>query len=535
MGAFLWKFTNFREFDGFAGQNNFRLEMHNGDGVIGAPYWRTAGFVILMNAHKANLAITRAGRTPSRRDLAVPLVLDRDKVDFNRLVRNWSLVQAVLGSKAPQEFASAFEKLQRLSPGPDLGDRLREFLEKEGIAVVRSLSKATGLDDRVIREQLMELVLGISFEASCSPRLTPNPSEFRAKSKTQRAELKKKADENKKRLSRGESFSTEHILHVRPINMIQRAKDTSGRLVAPAGGMFKIEDLSIEVVDPQRRYLKTPKVLRSTSVAGSKKDSAEAGPELRSSFVMRTDERTEFQVSIRYRVAGIPVRYTCPMQVPSRVSRNYTPSLCRLPVSGTVMEDYCGNYACRLLLKTGRVVGCELGGTNGAVVPFICAGTPCEFLVSPGWRWAAILRDVKVLHPGYRVLRPKRVSVGKSGGAADVLSDLDETTGVALPAKQEAVVDIEYSTPVEVAAIRQVYDVAVGGKGVICRLEAKAQDGWKTVFRGRPYGFHPVIRARSNRFRIVINVVKGFDLKEVMLFRPVDSSHLKQVEELRSW
>ena len=123
MDAYLWKFTTLREFDGFINKNNYRTEYHNGDGVIGEPYWRTAGYLLVMNAHKRNLAIT--GHPDYRSAIRpMPLVYHRDRAAHNQVLRNWDLVESALPRReSPAVIYRCGQSNQVIESRPGAGDK----------------------------------------------------------------------------------------------------------------------------------------------------------------------------------------------------------------------------------------------------------------------------------------------------------------------------------------------------------------------------------------------------------------------------
>ena len=124
LSDYLWKFTTLRDHNGFINRNNYRVEYHNGDGVIGEPYWRTAGYLLVMNAHRKNLAIT--GDAKYRRESRdIPVTYHRDVAGKNQLLRSWSIVEAHLGELAPKSLVEGIDALEALPEGERLGLRLQ--------------------------------------------------------------------------------------------------------------------------------------------------------------------------------------------------------------------------------------------------------------------------------------------------------------------------------------------------------------------------------------------------------------------------
>ncbi|NQZ58480.1 MAG: hypothetical protein HRT88_13560, partial [Lentisphaeraceae bacterium] len=412
MDVYLWKFTNLREFDGTINSNNYRTEYHNGDGIIGPPYWRTAGFLIIMNAHKRNLAITGSARYRAPRQRQIPLVFHQDKSAHNFALRNWNIVEAVLGKKTPSSFVSTLKTLRSLKKDTNLGDVLRKLLKAKAPNVARSIMRLRGLPKGVIKEQLVELVLGLAFEASCSPskmNLDGTPAV-----KLSGAEEKKR----QKLIAKGEIKAGVHELVINPVNTLSADKHESLNN-APSGALFKMTNVKVTVEDPQKKYLKEVKSFEYDDgfVRKSKKAPVQA---LRYLFNMNYKEKTPLLVHIQYKVLGMKINYTCQMSTSAKTARGFIPKLAEFSVEGTVPLDYRGHYTTRVLLPSGQIIGCE---QNKQAAPYLLAGAPYRFVISQGKIWSHELRSAVALQPDYRVAQVSRITCTEGG-----LKDLETVT-----------------------------------------------------------------------------------------------------------
>lgn len=111
MEAFRWKLTLLRPFDGGMMQNPNRLELMTADPVIGT-YIRTSIWITALCAERRNLAITGKPEFQAKTFRKVPPVIDTESRFLNTYVRNWSMVNAALGAKAPASLKSAIRELK---------------------------------------------------------------------------------------------------------------------------------------------------------------------------------------------------------------------------------------------------------------------------------------------------------------------------------------------------------------------------------------------------------------------------------------
>lgn len=514
MADYLWKFTTLREFDGTINKNNYRTEYHNGDGVIGEPYWRTAGYLLILNAHKRNLAITGNPkfRTAPRQ---LPVVFHRDRAVHNAMLRSWALVEAYLGDKAPAAFTAAVKELRALKSGPQLGDELRAMLKKQAPVVAQSLLSAKdlpkGLDKGVAKGQLVELIMGVSFEASCfSDLLASSEEKIMAVDEKARKKLAKTIQKKQQKLmAQGKLTSVPHRLKIRPVSMMQALTETPAGNSNISGTLFPMTKLNIQVADPSGTFIKksVSQTMDTTKPPVKKRGKPlpfEKKPGELASFEIKNGQQGKLMVKIEYELAGIPIRYTAPMEIPAPEARNYVPILCRVPVTGTVLEDYADSYSPLVLLETGQVVGCE---QRNKPARYLLAGAKYQYQISPGSIWGHDLRAVKPLTPNHRLIKFSSVD-GVSNG--DLLSDHRYDKGLDLPEGQtEITIKFEKEETIQRVYLSFSPIKGFSAPRVPHTLEAMVDGKWQLLRKGHISGMMPTISKTTTQVRLTLDVGKG--------------------------
>lgn len=517
METYLWKFTTLREFDGFINKNNYRTEYHNGDGVIGEPYWRTAGYLLVMNAHKRNLAITGHPdyRGETRRG---PIVYHRDRATHNQVLRSWALVEATLGDAAPTSLSAAAARLRNLQPGPELGSDLREVLTTEAPRVAADLLKLQESPAGITRGQLAQLVLGHGLQASFNPSIDTLIGQAEAgadankTSKAVKQEQKRAAKEITGKIANGEIDSLPHALTIRPVALIQRDPEALPTVQSIGGSLFPVGKLSIEVADPDEKLFKGPLTFHRDKNGAVSGDTRGSGDEAALFFLreFKLDARDELLVKVSYESAGLTISYTAPLEIPAPEARGYIPFLTRVPVTGSVLDDYSRSYSMRILLDTGRVIGCE---QRNNPANYLLEGGTYRYLISPNTGgWAHDLRAVQELDATHRIARITSLS----GGSADSLSDRDQKTGITVTGESEFVFKLGDATRVS-----SVYmSFGPGESRLSHRLDAMVDGEWVLMRNGSIDGLMPVIPATTSQVRFRFpKEAKGL-LSEVRFITP---------------
>ena len=514
MDAYLWKFTTLREFDGFINKNNYRTEYHNGDGVIGEPYWRTAGYLLVMNAHKRNLGIT--GKPELRGEIReVPVVYHRDRATYNQVMRNWALVDGVLDDKAPPSFSQALAKLRELEAGPTLGKTLRALLSQEAPKAAREITELPADPQGTTRSQLAQFVLGHGIQASFAPapELAIENQTGNGNTTLDKKEKKALLKELEKKISRGEVEATLHALRIRPLSLIQMDPDALPGTMELSGALFPVENLKIEVADPQRKLLPQP----LTFDGSSGDDSLVATREF------KLKDEANLLVRVSYQSAGVKIDHTVPLTIPAAEARNYVPFLTRLPVEGTVLEDYGDSYSMRILLDNGVVLGCE---QRNSPTPYLLAGARYRFHISANnGGWGHDLRSVEALTPEFRM-----AAVARFSGDADArsLQDGDLTTGIDMTGGGQVTCELKEPSPVVSTFIR----FGPGESKLLHKVEAFVDGKWTRMRDSSTPGLLPVVPASTSKVRITFPAHTKGHLSEFRLITKSEPSHS---QSLSSW
>lgn len=539
MSAYIWKFNTYREYDGFANKNNARTEYHGGDGVIGSPHWRTAGYVILLNAHKRNLAITGdpAYKSPALQDN--PLAFFGDKAFHNHVLRNWNLAEAVLGGAAPRAFSSTLNKIRNLPDTEELGAQLFELLNKEVPAVVKSINFVPDLkkSDKV---RLLQLVHGIIFESACTVDGPATEDDEISARNLDKKEAKAAAKKFKKDLAEEKIKSRlKYSVDIKPISLANRWRSRcfKGR---EARALFPALEAkgTVTCIDPSRKYLKAP-VEFDFSTQGppanaSKREKKKFEAEQIKSFKIEMDpgEKGDLTLEFDYAINGVPLSYTEKLSLPTPVTRAWLPNHCKVWVPGIVAEDYDGKQYCiRILLQTGEIIAAEERVLDAPIPEnHLLAGTKAWFLISPGSTWGHNLHAVKILNPKVRLAKPIETSIigSKFTGTPDSLVDCNSEKGIAVNGKNpEFTVEQVFAEAVTVDSYfmnasftkwkRARYD---------CCLEAWQNGKWQKIARFSPNRngkkldiFKKFVAVTSDRFRFKIKTkrMKGLKLNQLRL------------------
>ncbi len=249
MNAYLWKFTTLREYDGFINKNNYRVEYHSGDAVLGRPYWRTAGYLLIMNAYKRNLAITGNPKYRAKSFRNVPLLFHQHQAAYKFIERNWFLAEAVLYPHVPKSLKSGIDKLRALKRGENLGNDLRKLLKSHAPVIARDILNSK-VSHNLNRGQLAELILGVGFEAACTPNYAEDLEEEGAGASSKGLSKKERKDamkKKKKEVQKGNVENMEYKFVLRPISMINKVADEKWGGKSPGNGLLKFKDVKMTV------------------------------------------------------------------------------------------------------------------------------------------------------------------------------------------------------------------------------------------------------------------------------------------------
>ena len=522
MSAYLWKFVTYRSFGGLANQNNAMLELHSGDFVLGSPFWRTASFIILLNAHKKNLAIT--GKTDYQSNLFkdYPITFFDDQAAYNYVLRNWKVVNYFLGDNAPVPFTSAFKKIKKLEAGKNLGKQLFTLLDKELPAVFSSLNKMNWTDKRITKAQILRLVSGTTFEYSCS--IKPPKRLDKTATKEERKAYKEKQDKRMKSLADGTiKKNQDYLLKIIPKSLISRF-GVGANLKTVSYPSFRVKGRAT-VIDPSQKHLKSAfsfsfNIPEKVAVDQRQNDATiqnNTGECLIKHHP--SNPPVKLDVKFDYKIGTDMLSYTDQISVPTKKIRAYTTNMCFFWVRGTVIEDYVGHYTLRIKLENGDVIGCE---TRMEKLPasFILAGTPCEFLISPDSHWSCFVKDVRILNHKVRVAGKPEIIItdAKFTGSPDALTDYDLKTTVALGKDCSSItVNQKFPKKVKVDSLTMLWTAKKMNRwcGVIINIEAKVDNKWLLLNRCKAKGLIKFATVSAKEFRFKLTVDEGIEGAEI--------------------
>lgn len=169
MEAFRWKLTLLRPFDGGMIQNPNRLELMSSDPCIGT-YIRTSIWINALCAPKQNLAITGNPKYLAKTFRNVPPINDTESRFLQTYIRNWSLVKASLGTKAPQIISKTIKEMKDIPVKEGCRFKLLDILNKRALSAAKAVMALKDVDVRK-RATCAELLLGIDIRIFFEPVL----------------------------------------------------------------------------------------------------------------------------------------------------------------------------------------------------------------------------------------------------------------------------------------------------------------------------------------------------------------------------
>ena len=176
MSTLLWRITLKRDYAGYINMNTNRLEYHGADGGChGGPTYDTGGYLVLFNEHKHNLAITGKPEAQAQVFPATPPTYDVDRKLYWKVLNDWNIVDAVLGSKMPAALQPKLLELRSMPLGSDLGTRVLSFLQREALAAATSVSAISGLTTPE-KQYYCEMLLGIGHDITVACTDSPAPT-----------------------------------------------------------------------------------------------------------------------------------------------------------------------------------------------------------------------------------------------------------------------------------------------------------------------------------------------------------------------
>lgn len=526
MEAFRWKFTLLRPFDGGMLQNPNRLEYMGAEGVIGT-YIRTSIWINALCAPKQNLAITGNPKYMAKTFRNVPPINDTESRFLQTYIRNWSLVKASLGTKAPQIISETIKEMKDIPVEAGCRFKLLNILNKRAVSAakaVMALKDVNALERATCAEMLLGIDIRIFFEPTLKDGKLDNgkyalrvevqqPLGGRAIGLNREKELQEKANAAYKFDFKGQ------------IDFKNASKFTN------------LEDIKW---DNKTNYRHDWNVFITEKKINGPKNSP----------------IQKFSANIAWSVDDLTVKYTRPLITGKFEAgceeKEYTlNNLNHLWVTGILMRDH-GNHGCSFFLTDGSYIAAATQGNqiiihdetnkkekktwitpNDSCLP---RGAKCLFRVSPDWRGLECrVSELRLLSYG------KSTDVDKytltANGASintDNLTDRDALTKEELSAsgKQEEPLILE-ATLDEPTKIRAV-DIKLENGYSKMVIEALVNNKWEPIHWGAigasVAGLSDAQKAMYSDSPDILRMAKlpgnGF-IKYLRTFEPIETKKLR--------
>lgn len=483
MEAMRWKFTMLRCFDGGFGWNAYRLEYQGGEGLL-PNYLRSGTYLVALNAHKRNLAITGAAKYRAKDFPDLPPVCDGDAVALGYYQRNWGVADSVLGDKSPPALQAGLKRLLGMGKGKETRAELYDFLKKESVPVAKALLALDGVDP-LQRQYFAEMVMGVDLRLAVDPvekdgKAIPGTWAVQFDAQYPMAGYFVGADPAEKTAWRENP----------PVAM-----EGSVEIVAADGRLFGAT-LKIE------------------------RDCGNDGWQVRSSTTELPGPMSgpiPLTARVRYRVGDMEFNYDRPVVAggeeaggPEKQRKIVNDRV--IWVKGKLMRDL-NDWSVSFNLPSGQFISAATQGggvrvnhggkswiaPGGGVVP---AGSECEFGFTSGWQAYEGRVGILRLAEDPLLVSAKSIKADRKDLDLALLGNRDRGAAQTLgfPAKDgdPLEIEIELEQPVELRALDM--RLKENGSNLRMVIEAETSGGWQTVFQGRPgersSAFEPVSAKR---------------------------------------
>lgn len=500
MEAMRWKFTMLRCFDGGFGWNAYRLEYQGGEGLL-PNYLRSGSYLVALNAHKHNLAMTGAPKYQAKSFPDLPPVCDGDAVALGYYQRNWGVADAVLGEKSPPGLKAGLTRLLGMGKGKETRAELYGFLKTEAAPLARVLLVLDGVDP-LQRQYLAEMVMGVDL------RLAVDPEEKEGKAIPGSWAVQCDVQYPLAGYFTGAEPAELAAWRTNPPLPMEGSVE-----IVDAGGKAFIPAIKIE-----RDCGKDGWQVRSTSTVVP---GPASGP-------------IPLTARVRYRVGDLEFNYDRPLRAgaeeaggPEKQRKIVNDRV--IWVKGKILRDL-NDWSASFHLPSGQFISAATQGggvrvesgaeswiaPEGGVIP---AGSGCEFGFTSGWQAYEGRVGVVRLAAEPPLVRAKSVKVDRKELDPALLGNRDRSAAqtLAFPAKagDPLEIEIELEQAVELRALDM--RLKENGQDLRMAIEVEAGGGWQMVFQGRPgersSAFEPV---KAKRLRVQLSR-KGESREPVLL------------------
>jgi hypothetical protein len=483
--VFLWKLTTHRRFNGFITANTNNLELHGGDAVLGYPFWRTGGYLLILNAHKRNLFMTCNPKFKSEKPMPSTPSGHMDDAFRRFVLRNWNTAHTLLGDKTPADMMKSLARLRDMKNGSDLDTRIWQFMQDDALNAARAILAIKGLEE-TRRGYLAEMVLGIGFHCvmDSDRRLARRDG--------------KKAEGLKEGRDRvylwAEAYTPMSIFQRLVPGEWKKTDHPAAKQLTPVG--------SIVVTDPSRAYLKEPltikpgKMIRIANVQSTR--GKESPPRECPSFIAPEKAKFTFEAAVDYMVGDLHVKYSRPVEIEPFTRHRRFHNVRKVWVEGKLARDYF-EWSFQVLLPSGQTLDCTDQSESGVGWPVIPAGTPGRFLVSAGDQWEGLVHEIEIANPWYGTVKPSNVTCeGDFEGKGGILIDKDTETVIAIGNKGPLVVHYEFDKPTELSGfVRR-------GSGSL-KVDAWIKEKWQSFGAPDRSAMYRIPMTTSSRFRVEVS------------------------------
>ncbi len=493
MDAFLWKFTNYRNFDGFINANTNRLEYHGAQGIMGYPYWRTAAHLILINSYKRYLAITGHPKYRAKKFRNAPIVYFYDKGLWSSTIRNWQMVQAALGKKSPKSIAAGIAHLKKFPMDANLSAAVFNFLNLHAPTVARQISQLQGVK-KLTKSHCMELILGSGVE-------------FSAKT------------------NKGESSSATVELALNVSTAYERWRKALAKDQQSKNPVKTLQiNGTVTVTDPQKKLFSEPLVFKISPTK----------MRFKQSIPVIGEKDYQLVAKIEYSSAGLKFNYSMPVMVNSTHPMAPYYNTTKIWVPGYMAESNI-SHKFPIKLPNGQLLSAtkregndirvhrEEEIVNAGTTFHLVAGSPCYFLMTAGTIWEPTVLEVKLRKNHFGILKPADIIVNHADVHGDLkqICDFNQKTAATLVANSDSnpmSIDFVFNKPVTLASM--AYYTHNSGHAYQLELVTNGKAipfWWGSLFTNRY--IHIMDKVKGKHFRLVFKGKKGtrVNIKELHL------------------
>jgi len=533
MEAFLWKLTTHRGFDGLIVNNANPLEFHSGESVMGKPWWNTGAYLVMLNSHKHNLAITGKPEYMAKDFVDLPLVHDIDMKVWRQTLRQWCTVEAALGTKTPSTVKRAVRELEALKKDANLGVNVFAFMDRRALECARAVSSAP-VKDKQLKNYCMEILLGVNHDIHLDES-NWNRSDSDKRKLAKEAKAKGKEDEYRRKAVSLELEINSHTFFAMCNGVLADKKHSDNPLPKLAS------EGTVTFKDERGRPVKgLPKAIPLTH------------DNLKQNFTIPDGQDVEkLHAHFSYRCGGVNIDYVREIKVNRKNgSHNHFANIRRIWIPGELIQSFNG-WNIHFRLPNGIVYH---GSTNNQkpqifdikgerypyyilrwgpmsenipVISSLAKGHHGMFLVSFGTAWEGSVHEIRIENPLENQLETSRLSCSQ-GEIQEEEKGYDSNphtyAKVVMDDQGVASIDVELRKKNSAASL---YRLATKHKNddVTYKVETNVGPEWIKIAWGSLRSrqtFVPLVDCpQSNRFRIIMNGKPNREIKlyELHLFK----------------